>query len=287
MRSFALLTHGYAGVKQRLAERLDRLEATVAEARPNRVDFACDLDAPGFEPEPDCFVAPARTRARSYHPGDGAREGDRVEVHRLARRVNGVTVGRMPGRHLCLYDKRADSLLKRKLYWADVWRLDLAEHREPIWRPEIRAGRDELARHLPVRSFAALEAGLTEIVTSIFEKVRYVAPSPFDRNPSRWPTHPLWDLAYQHLLAAIEAHVFEPAPPRGGLPTPLKIKRDMLERQLMGLARSYAALSGVREGQAGEIADRVRAVIDADWRMHPDKAEEGLARARARHGVFD
>lgn len=145
VKSFALLTHHYAGVKRRLLEeRLAQLEATVREARPNRVNFACDVNAPGFEPEPDCFVAPARTGARTYHPGEGAREGERVEVHRLARRVNGITVGRMPGRQLCLYDKRADSLLKRKLYWAAVWGLDLAERRDPVWRVEVRAARDEI-----------------------------------------------------------------------------------------------------------------------------------------------
>jgi hypothetical protein len=55
-------------------------------------------------------------------------------VHRFARRVSGITIGRMPGRQLCLYDKRADSLLKRKLYWPAVWGLDLAEHRNPVWR---------------------------------------------------------------------------------------------------------------------------------------------------------
>lgn len=92
VRAFALLTFGYLGVRRRFEERLVALEATVAAASVNRVDVACDLDAPGFEPEPDSFVAPARTQARSYHPGDGARAAE-VTVHRRARRVNGVTVG--------------------------------------------------------------------------------------------------------------------------------------------------------------------------------------------------
>lgn len=184
VKSFALLTHHYAGVKRRLLEeRLAQLEATVRDARPNRVDFACDLDAPGFEPNPECFVSPARTQSRSYHPGDGAREGDRVEVHRLARRVNGITIGRMPGRQLCLYDKRADCLLKRKLYWATVWGFDLAEHREPVWRVEARAARDEIKDRWRVRSLLELEGRLGEIVASALSKVRYVAPSPLDANP--------------------------------------------------------------------------------------------------------
>ena len=286
VRSFTLLTYGYPGVKRRLFERLARLEATVAAASVNRVDFACDLDAPGFEPDPECFVAPARTQARSYHPGDGAREGERLEVHRLARRVNGITIGRMPGRQVCFYDKRADCLLKRKPHWPAAWGLDLTKHRDAVWRVEARAGRDELARHLAVRSFDCLEVGLVPIVASILDKIRYVQPSPTDLNPARWPIHLLWDLANQHILAAIEAHAFEPSPPRRDLPIPLASKREMLRRQLIGLSRSYAALSGVREGQAGEIGDLVGAVLDTDWRENPDKAEQGLARARARHGVF-
>jgi hypothetical protein len=285
VRAFALLTYGYPGVRRRFQERLAALEATVAAASVNRVDVACDLDVPGFEPEPDCFVAPARTQSRSYHPEEGVRAAE-VTAYRLARRVSGVTVGHMPGRQLCFYDKRADSLIKRKPYWAQIWGLNLAEHREPIWRVEVRAGRDELARHIPIRSFEELEAGLADIVASILTKLRYVLTSPTDLNRGRWPTHPLWDVATQHVLATIEAHAFAPAPPRRDLPTPLAVKRDMLERQLIGLARSYGALAGVREGQAGEIGGLIRDLLDNDWRKHPDKAEENLARARARYGAF-
>ena len=163
VRAFALLIYGYPAVRRRFEERLAALEATVAAVSVNRVDVACDLDAPGFEPEPDCFVPPAHTQTRSYYPGEGLRAAEAV-AHWLGRRVSGVTVGHLPGRQLCLYDKRADSLAKRKLYWAPVWGLNLAEHHGPIWRAEVRAGRDELARHLPTRSFEELEAGLAGIV---------------------------------------------------------------------------------------------------------------------------
>lgn len=294
VRSFALLTCGYRGVKQRLSERLAKLEATVAAASVNRVDFACDLDAPGFEPEPDCFVAPARTRARSYHPGDGARLEDRtvpsagsnaVEVHRLARRVNGITVGRMPGRQLCLYDKRADSLLKRKLYWADVWDLDLAEHRDPIWRVEARAARDEIKLRWRVRSFADLERRLLDIVLSTLAKVRYVVPSPSDSNAARWPMHPLWRAATTHMGQAIEAHAFTAAAPRNDLPTPGLIKRDDLGKQLVGLAAGYGALAGLTEEHAGDLPGLVAAFIRDSARDRPGLLEEKLARARARYGV--
>lgn len=287
-KSFALLTHHYAGVKRRLLEeRPAQLEATVLDARPNRVDFACDLDAPGFEPEPDCFVAPARTGARSYHPGEGAREGERVEVHRLARRVNGVTVGRMPGRQLCLYDKRADSLLKRKLYWPAVWGVDLTEHQDPIWRVETRAAREEIRTRWQVRSFAELEGRLVEIVPSSLSKVRYVLPSPFDSNPSRWSTHPLWEAARAYMVQAIEAHAFSPAPPRNGLPTPLLIKRDEIRRQVVGLAATCGALEGLPGDRASDLPGLLAALVRAVERDRPGILEEKLARARARHGVLD
>lgn len=287
VKSFALLTHHYAGVKRRLVEeRLAQLEATVRDARPNRVDFACDVDAPGFEPEPDCFVEPARTRVRSYHPGDGAREGERVEVHRLARRVNGIMVGRMPGRQLCFYDKRADSLLKRKLYWPAVWGLDLAEHRDPVWRVEVRAARDELKGRWRVRSFADLESRLREIVPAALAKVRYVVPLPHDRNASRWPTHPLWQAAARIMVEAIEAHAFALAPPRNALPTPRLIKLDELRRQLIGLAAGYAGLAGLTEDHAGDLPGLVATTIRDFARDRPGLLEEKLARARARYGVF-
>ena len=287
VKSFALLTRGYAGVKQRLQERLAQLEAKVLDARPNRVDFACDLDAPGFEPEPNCFVAPARTRARSYHPGDGAREEERVEVHRLARRVNGVTIGRMPGRQLCLYDKRADSLLKRKLYWPVVWGLDLAERQEPVWRVEVRAAREEIKMRWRVRSFAELESRLVEIVLSNLSKTRYVLPSAFDTNPSRWPTHPLWGAARAYMAQAIESHAFAPVPPRNDLPTPRLVKRDELWRQLIGLAVTCCALEGFSADRASELPGLVAAKIREAERARPGLLDEKLARARTLHGVLD
>jgi hypothetical protein len=296
VKSFALLTHHYAGMKQRvLEERLAQIEATIRDVRPNRIDFACDLDAPGFEPEPDCFVAPGRTRARNYYPGDGARLEDRatlsiaggvVEVHRLARRVNGITVGRMPGRQLCLYDKRADSLVKRKLYWAAVWGLDLAERRDPVWRVEVRAAKRELKKRWRVRSLPDLEGRLPDIVRWTLANVRYVIFSPGDSNAARWPTHPLWQAAEGFMVEAIEAHAFAPAPPRNDLPTPRLIKLDEFRRQLIGLAAGYAGLAGLTEDRAGELPGLVAATIRDYARDRPGLLEEKLAQARARHGVF-
>jgi hypothetical protein len=286
VRAFALLTYGYPGVRRRFEERLAALEATVVAASVNRVNVACDFDAPGFEPEPDSFVAPARTKAQSYHPSDGVRAAE-VTVHRLARRVNGVTVGRMPGRQLCLYDKRADSLAKHKFYWPAVWGLDPAERDKPVWRGEVRAGRDELARHLPRRSFEAVEGALAEIVASILAKVRYVTPSPTDLNPARWPIHPVWDAVGRHLVAAIHAHEFGPAPLHHALPTPREIKLAIISRQLVGLSRSYAALAGLRDGEAEELPELVAALLRDDWRRRPQDSEQGLMRARARYGILD
>jgi len=286
VKSFALLRHHYAGVKERLLERQAQLEATVLDARPNRVDFACDLDAPGFEPEPECFIQPPWTRVRSYHPGDGSREGERVEVHRLARRVNGIMIGRMPGRQLCVYDKRADSLLKRKLYWPVVWGLDLAQHRDPVWRVEVRAARDEIKRRWRVRSFRELESRLLDVVLSSLAKVRYVIPSFRDSNASRWPTHPLWEAAERYMRDAIEAHAFAPAPSRNDLPTPRLIKLDEFRRQLIGLAAGYGVLAGLTEEQAGDLPGLVAATIRDYARDRPGALEDKLAHARARYGVI-
>jgi hypothetical protein len=286
VRAFALLNYGYPGIRRRFEERLAALEATIVAASVNRVDVACDLDAPGFEPEPDSFIAPARTQAQSYHPSDGVRAAE-VTVHRLARRVNGVTVGRMPGRQLCLYDKRADSLAKHKFYWPAVWGLDPAERQKPVWRGEVRAGRDELARHLPRRSFEAVEAALAEIVASILAKVRYVTPSPTDLNPARWPIHPVWDAVGRHLLGAIEAHTFAPRSPNRIIPTPREIKCEMMRRQLVGLSQSYAALAGLKEGKAEELPDLVAALLRDHCRQRPEETEQGLLRARARYGILD
>lgn len=192
----------------------------------------------------------------------------------------------MPGRQLCLYDKRADSLVKRKLYWAAVWDLDLAEHRDPVWRVEMRAARDELKGRWRVRSLADLEGRLPEIVQSALARVRYAVPSYHDSNRSRWPIHPLWRAAEEIMVDAIEAHAFAPAPPRHSLQTPRLIKLDELRRQLVGLAVSCAALEGLPDERAGDLPGLIAAVIRDAERARPGLLKETLARARARYGVF-
>jgi hypothetical protein len=193
----------------------------------------------------------------------------------------------MPGRQLCLYDKRADSLLKRKLYWPAVWGLDLAEHRNPVWRVEARAARDEIKARWRARSFSELEGRLGEIIASALSKVRYVVPSPFDtKNPFRWPTHPLWEATGACIAHAIEAHAFAPAPPRNDFPTPRLIKLDELRRQIVGLAASYGALAGLPNDRAGDLPGLAAAAIRDHARDRPGLLEAKLARARTRHGVF-
>jgi hypothetical protein len=139
---------------------------------------------------------------------------------------------------------------------------------------------------VPEQSGLRLEEVLEQIMASILRKVRYVAPSPVDTNPSRWPTHPLWNAARDHMIEAIGAQAFPPALARPGLITPLEIKEALITRQMIGLSRSWAALRGLKEDQVSEIPDLVATLLRADYHERPGHAEEGLLRARARHGVL-
>ena len=151
----------------------------------------------------------------------------------------------------------------------------------------MRAARDEIKTRWRVRSFADLEDRLREVVPSVLAKIRYVVPSPHDRNAARWPTHPLWRAAETYMVEAIEAHAFAPAPPRNDLPTPRLIKLDELWRQLVGVAASCGALEGLSADRASDLPGLVAAAIRDYARDRPGILEEKLARARARHGVLD
>jgi hypothetical protein len=111
--SQGLLGYGYREYWQRNLQALKDMGARLAIESINRVDFAMDFVTSGFELKPDLFVAPPRTKSTA-HSGDWEGNGDdsQLLIVTAGRAVQSVTIGRMPGRQIIVYDKRAEAIAK-------------------------------------------------------------------------------------------------------------------------------------------------------------------------------
>ena len=85
----------------------------------NRVDFAVDILAPGFVLDPDAFVFHSRANRKAIA------EFETVETNGHSGRTTSVTIGKMPGRQVILYDKREEVLKRRKQEWPMIWNANL------------------------------------------------------------------------------------------------------------------------------------------------------------------
>jgi len=196
MKSLALADGGYRGAKAQLVDTLADLGAMgpngiQPEERISRVDFCTDFALPSFQPDPEHIVCHSHTTRRVHRNwlGETVNRGNRIES---------LTIGKMPGRQVVLYDKTREILVHEKPYWWDYWKLDSTRFEGEVWRVEVRAGKAELD-NWNLRSFGNLERIGGAVIESTLNAIRYTDPTN-DTQASRWPAHPLWSAC----LAAAE-----------------------------------------------------------------------------------
>jgi len=248
--SFMLAEHGLGKARSHLYEFMDRLGIRVESNTESigRVDFAVDILAPNFVLLPDSFVMHSNANR-----ADHIEENERT-VNGKSGRTTSVTVGKMPGRQVIVYDKRAEVIAKKKWGWFEIWNASCERRGIPnldytdpansrIWRTEIRAGKRHLKDNWGIRSWSDLDTKLGDLAIEATEVVRLTMPRE-DRNRARWPNDPVWNLVRQELSADLfEMRNFAP---------PDTIKRvqkekhlELLEQQSLGLLITRAAISGV------------------------------------------
>jgi hypothetical protein len=201
VRASALLAYGWNETIRRIYARLDAMGCRVAGHGVNRVDYALDfLMPPAFEPRLEQFVAHAHAVIK---PHWGKREIDDIAIRPTAvcrgRRLESITIGKMPGRQICAYDKRREVASQRKWFWYRAWELDPADHTANVWRVELRAGKRELKDRWQIRTLADAEASVADVFLSMIDQVRYLAPHQSDSNVSRQVLHPLWHALRSHV----------------------------------------------------------------------------------------
>ncbi|WP_270729584.1 hypothetical protein [Shimia sp. Alg240-R146] len=247
-----------------------------------------DALAPDFELNPENFVIHSHSNRGDYltHEDDRRSNGK-------SGRFTSVTVGKMPGRQVIVYDKRREVIDKKKPIWWDIWNANLRRDDLPlldasdaatsrVWRIEIRAGKNLLKDRWQVRTWAQLDTMFGDIVAEALEKVRYCEPSD-DGNRARWPNHALWDL----VAATTDDDLMEMrsfVDPSGVKDVHRNEHIRLILAQVVGNATTLAALEGVSEIELIDYMEHVGArlatVVEDDQEHAARKLNEAKGRYR-------
>lgn len=248
--SFMLAELGLGRARSEIYRTMEQLGVSVQPHGESigRIDYAIDIFAPDLVLHPENFVMHSNANRADHF------EQDEMTVNGKSGRVTSVTVGKMPGRQVIVYDKRAEIIARHKWAWFDIWNANLAKSDLPtidfsnpsnsrIWRVELRAGKSHLKDGWNIRTWRDLDERLGDLLEFAANSIRYAEPS-CDSNRSRWPLTLLWEL----VLKQLEEDLFEMrnfAPPN----TIKRVQREaharLLERQSLGLLVTCAAIKGV------------------------------------------
>ncbi len=249
----SLVSYPYWEIKERIFQRLRDMGCMFGQESIRRIDFAMDFLIPGvFEINEQQFVVHHRSKISPYIKFEDAANdtgnNDGTYIFRGGRKES-VTIGKMPGRQVIVYDKRKAALDQGKKYWFKVWGLDPNDKGINVWRVELRAAKKELKDKWNIRSFKDMEDSIGDVFVHIAQKIRYNDDFQTDANVSRQHQHPLWDAVHKCLENKLTEY-------RSGL-LPNQIKevlirhpRDIYWTQIMGLVAGLAAVSGIEEEEA-------------------------------------
>ena len=283
VRAAALATRGYAESRARLYEQLAAMGCSVVSESIRRADFAMDFLMPDeFTLDINSVVAPSRSKVSPYWGGKqtvAAHQTQPSAVFR-GRRLESITVGKMPGRQVIIYDKRKSAIDKKALFWFNVWGLDRSA-KPNVWRVELRAGKKELKGRWQITTFAEFEQAIGDVYTDIAENVRYHELQQTDSNVTRQTQHPLWDATQ----ATIREHLFSL---RSGL-CPNQAKEVFRDQQcetyvqlIQGIAAGLSVAMGIPETELSDFPRKLSSILARRIATNGNTFAESRARAERR-----
>ncbi len=288
--STLLATQGLGYARSYIDKTLTRLGVRFESHQVSigRVDFCVDILAPDFELIPEHFVIHSHTNRADYLSTQ-----DDVRSNGKSGQFTSVTVGKMPGRQVIIYDKRREVIDKKKPIWWDIWNANLErdelaplDHSKAsqsrVWRVEVRAGKDLLKDRWQIRTWPQFDAMFGDVISEALQKIRYCEPDPDDSNRARWPNHEIWDLVagsseddLQEMRSHIDAtnvkHVHRAEQIR------------LISAQIAGLGITLAALEDTRESELCDFMDSVGSKLAEDIRADPERAANKLHEAKNRY----
>jgi hypothetical protein len=252
----------------------------------NRVDFAVDILAPGFALDPDSFVFHSRANRKAIA------EFETVEMNGHSGRTTSVTIGKMPGRQVIVYDKREEVLKRRKHEWPLIWNenlraaglplLDMSDRAtSQVWRIELRLGKDALRNRKDIRGWGSLHEHLQAEMDKLASDVTLTVPTP-DSNRSRWPLHPIWQVAQEATATRLFEHVGT-VPPEAVREIDLREKQLDLLKLIVANSVSLAYLEGLGPDDFEDFCEALPDMILSYLDQHPRGIEERFQGAATKY----
>lgn len=284
-----LSTFGLGAAKARLEFVLDRFGVRFGadDISISRADFCVDLLAPEFKLNPDQFLMHSRANRREH-----CIETEKVN-HGKSNRTTSVTIGSPRNRQVIVYDKRTEVIQRNKKHWWKIWnhnlrKLGLREidpknrDTSQIWRIEFRAGKDLLKDTWKIRTWTDFFDRFGDLCRQSGETIRYVEPDQNDGNRSRWPNHPIWEIA----CATINDDLIEMRSDCD--PIALKAVRraghiSVLTKGILGSLVSLAALKDVEFDSFGQFLDETANEFTHEAKLRPEKISKQLETAKNRY----
>jgi hypothetical protein len=271
VRAANLATHSYQEIKERMQQRLADMGCIVLQESIRRADFAMDFLMPeDFELNQDQVVAHSHSKVSSHwgeKDASSEKQNHPSTVFR-GRKLESITIGKMPGRQVIIYNKRKAAIEKQTPFWFKVWNIAPKDTTKHVWRVEFRAGKKELKDKYNLRSFKDFEDSIGDVYCNTAEKVRYIDDGQAISNISRSRPHALW----QAVADTLESNLFEYR--SGLLPKQLKeIIREQQEeiywQQIQGNIAGLAVVKGleayeIRTGYPQQISSTLASSINEE-----------------------
>ena len=287
VKSLPLAISGLVAVREELYRKLRDIGVVVLMESIGRIDYAVDfLMRPEFALEPDQFVAHSKTGVaeRMGSIPEQKVSPDEIQVQLAGRRTSGVTVGKMPGRQIIVYDKLLEVVKRQKFPWLDIWGIDPRDGHS-VWRVELRAGK-KLLTHWKLKTFIDLESQIGDLLVHSAQAVRYVASAEIDSNITRRPLHPLWKALQHALVDALAEH-------RSGILPAQIIEGDSARihatyiAQIVALFPGALVSSGYSNDEAAQKYPKLMERIVREIKANPKRFREKVALARERLHFFN
>lgn len=259
IHSETLAIHGLQRTQDHIRAELARMGATFTDESVSRVDFAMDFMMHSYDKmDPAKFVCHARTHIREHAINTSDHNPDEMIVSWTGRRVTSVTIGKMPGRQVIIYDKRAEAISKGKDHWFDIWKIPKFDDTKQIWRVEVRFGKTFLSERARIFTFQDLGESIRKEILSTLNAIRYTCRISESTNVTRASLDPLW-----HAAKAEASQVLEQNLPRldsSALYERKRLKALSHRRKLVGsLIPGIVALEGLTAEKGRSLAKRIAA----------------------------
>jgi len=144
IKSASLLAYGWEKAIETALSQLKAIGFHWVAISMNRVDYCIDFLNANLSLDPRHFLAHSRVKKTSHYESKVPNIHVNKSSVAQSDHVQSVTLGKMPGRQVIVYDKRAEVIEKRRTYWFKAWGIDRNDPTLDVYRVEIRAAKRQL-----------------------------------------------------------------------------------------------------------------------------------------------